>query len=93
MGESGKLLDKVQFKKTSAHCRVPVCDRLIWSRHYCNPHYQKFRVHGYVPNTPVAKFAPKGQKPACSLPDCERISHAKGLCHTHYSYQRRTGRV
>ena len=87
------MLNKAELKKTSAHCRVPVCNRLIWSRHYCNAHYQKFRVHGYVPNIPVAKIAAPGMKPSCSVPDCGRISHAKGLCHTHYSYQRRTGRV
>jgi hypothetical protein len=78
------MSDTVQFQKTSEHCRVLSCTRLIWARHYCNPHYQKFRKYGYVPNTPIAKFAAVGSNPTCSLDSCERKHHAKGLCHTHY---------
>lgn len=81
------MLDKVQ--KSWKSCKVPVCDKVAWAKGYCSPHYQKQRVHGYVPNTPIAVFAPKGQKPTCSIPDCTRISHAKGICHTHYTQELR----
>lgn len=77
------MSDKVH--KTWKSCKVPVCERVAWSRGYCAAHYQKQRIHGYVPNTPIAVFAPKGMKPQCSIPDCERTAHAHGICHTHYT--------
>lgn len=76
------MFDKVQ---KSSVCYVPSCDKQSWCKDYCPAHYQKFRKYGYVPNTPIAKFAAKGSNPTCSLDSCTRKHHAKGLCHTHYT--------
>lgn len=80
------MLDTVQRGKI---CAVPVCRNIVWARGYCPAHYQKYRKYGYVPNTPVAVYAPAGSSPLCERDGCGKRRHARGLCHTHYTAELR----
>lgn len=60
-------------------CSIPDCDRKHYARGWCNPHYQRFRVHGdplgggparwVLYGSPEERFWPKVDKNG-SVPEC-----------------------
>ena len=70
-------------------CCIESCDRNVYSRELCQPHYRRLRRHGDVfADLPIGRALRECSVPICSLP-----ADARGLCHGHYQRWQRTGDV
>jgi hypothetical protein len=70
-------------------CSIESCDRNVYSRELCQPHYKRLRRHGDVfADLPIGRAQRR-----CSVQDCAQPADGRGLCHGHYQRWRRTGDV
>ena len=70
-------------------CTVESCDRTVYARSLCQPHYKRLRRHGDVlADVPIGRGTRE-----CSVEGCIRPAEARTLCHGHYLRGRRTGDV
>lgn len=70
-------------------CSVESCDRTVYARGLCQPHYKRLRRHGDVlADVPVGRGTRE-----CSVDGCIRPAEARRLCHGHYLRWKRTGDV
>jgi hypothetical protein len=70
-------------------CCIESCDRNVYARELCQPHYKRLRRHGDVfADLPIGR-APR----SCSVPLCDKPADGRGLCHGHYQRWQRTGDV
>lgn len=71
-------------------CTVDGCNRAVYAKGWCSPHYQRAYKHGGDPTAgrPPRQYFPP---PQCSEPCCERSARARGLCGTHYRQTRVRG--
>ena len=70
-------------------CSIESCDRSVYARELCQPHYRRLRRHGDVfADLPIGRVAR-----TCSVQDCNNPCDGRGLCHGHYQRWRRTGEV
>lgn len=74
----------------SGMCSVDGCDRVVYTRELCDPHYRRLRRTGTVNATVGIGARPTN---TCSVADCERTATERGLCHGHYLRLIRTGDV
>lgn len=73
-------------------CEVPGCDRPVYAKGWCRPHYDRqYRGSGDL-TTPVRNYD-FTRDPTCSVEGCDRPHCARGWCETHYSRWKRRGRV
>ena len=70
-------------------CCIESCERYVYARELCQPHYKRLRRHGDVfPDLPIGRALR-----TCSVPDCDLPADGRGLCHGHYQRWQRTGDV
>ena len=70
-------------------CCIDSCDRNVYARELCQPHYRRLRRHGDAfADLPIGRALRECSVPACSLP-----ADGRGLCHGHYQRWQRTGDV
>ena len=70
-------------------CCIESCDRNVYARELCQPHYKRLRRHGDVfADLPIGRAIR-----TCSVPGCELPADGRGLCHGHYQRWQRTGGV
>ena len=72
-------------------CEVDDCNRAIYSRGLCEPHYRRRLRTGSVGDA-----VPIGERPtphACMAEGCDRTSTERGLCHGHYLRLIRNGSI
>lgn len=71
-------------------CRVPECERSVWVKELCSPHYQRHRRSG----DPLGKQVMRDSVPRiCTAEGCEKPHAARGYCGTHYERLRRNGTI
>ena len=70
-------------------CCIDSCDRNVYARELCHPHYRRLMRHGDVfADLPIGR-----SYRTCSVPACERPADGRGFCHGHYQRWQRTGDV
>lgn len=70
-------------------CAIESCDRNVYSRELCQPHYKRWRRHGDAfPDLPIGRIVRR-----CSVAACDNPADGRGLCHGHYQRWQRTGDV
>lgn len=70
-------------------CCIDSCERNVYARELCQPHYKRLRRHGDVfADLPIGR-----PQRRCSVPACELPADGRGLCHGHYQRWKRTGDV
>ena len=70
-------------------CCIERCDRNVYARELCQPHYKRLQRHGDVfAGIPIGRA-----QCACSVATCPSPADGQGLCHGHYQRWRRTGDV
>lgn len=70
-------------------CCIESCERNVYARELCQPHYKRLRRHGDVfADLPIGRALRQ-----CSVPGCELPADGHGLCHGHYQRWQRTGDV
>lgn len=70
-------------------CSIESCDRDVYAKQLCQPHYKRLRRHGDVfADVPIGRVQRR-----CSVAGCEEPADAQDLCHGHYQRWRRTGDV
>ena len=72
-------------------CSVEPCERPVYSRGLCEPHYRRRLRTGHVSDhVPVgSRHLPR----KCAADGCGRDATERGLCHAHYLRLVRTGRI
>lgn len=75
---------------SNATCSLEDCQRELYVRGYCRPHYRRLMEYG----DPNGKPTPKPQA-ICHVQDCtnEARSKSSSLCKKHYHRQYRHGRI
>jgi hypothetical protein len=73
-----------------AICSVELCDRALYTRGLCEPHYRRLLRSGSV--SPETQIGEKRLR-LCSVDRCERAATERGLCHGHYLRVVRTGEL
>ncbi len=63
-------------------CVLGGCDRPVYAREWCRPHYRRWRKYG-DPRKPPRK--------TCRIEGCDRIHHGYGLCKLHWHRWRQYG--
>lgn len=70
-------------------CCIETCDRNVYSRELCQPHYKRLQRHGDAfADMPIGRA-----QRVCSVATCTSPADGQGLCHGHYQRWRRTGDV
>ena len=72
-------------------CEVNECERPVYCRGMCEPHYRRQRRTGSA-----AADVPVGERPAprhCMANGCDRAATERGLCHGHYLRLIRNGAI
>lgn len=98
-------METIEFVQLKDECQIPSCSRNVYSKSFCNLHYQRNRkllAKGVKPsrfwiqwfeemNEPPAikRLNPEGKWYHCSEQSCSNSVHAKGLCAKHYIKRRR----
>lgn len=68
-------------------CSIESCERNVYARELCQPHYKRLRRHGEVfADLPIGR-----SRGLCSVASCTLFVDAQGLCHGHYQRLRRNG--
>jgi hypothetical protein len=69
----------------AAACSIEGCERKVYSKGWCEPHYRRALRNGGEP-TPDRQ-----PRTTCSIEGCDKPHDARGLCHGHLQRQNRTG--
>ena len=70
-------------------CCIDSCERNVYARELCQPHYKRLQRHGDVfADLPIGR-----PRRGCSVPNCGLPCDGRGLCHGHYQRWQRTGDV
>ena len=78
--------------KQRKKCSIENCQRLVYCKNYCIPHYRRLKLYGnpnggfYDINT--KKTINKKKKKKCDIDGCESFVIAKGFCRLHYKRNR-----
>lgn len=76
-------------KGAGMECSLESCDRNVYTRELCEPHYRRLKRHGDVfADLPIGR-----SRRECSVPLCDKPADGRGLCHGHYQRWQRTGDV
>jgi hypothetical protein len=60
-------------------CCLQSCDRNVYARELCHPHYRRLQRHGDAfADIPIGR-----SRAMCSAAECAELVVAQGLCHTH----------
>ena len=95
----------IEFVELKDECEIPACSRSVYSKGFCNLHYQRHRsllARGVKPsrfwvqwfeemNKPPAlkRTNPEGKWYGCSSSNCSHPVYARGLCNNCYMKRRR----
>jgi hypothetical protein len=64
-------------------CKVPNCERPVFSYGFCAPHYNRWvKTRDVQANIPIRPRTKNGGR--CRVAGCQEQPHARGLCRIHY---------